>query len=50
MNKQRVANALLLLRFGIFVVIFVWALDKAINPQHSSGMIEFSPVDIFALE
>ncbi len=50
MNKQRVANALLLLRLEIFVVVFVWARDEAINPQHSSGMIVFSPVDIFALE
>ena len=40
MDNQRVANALLLLRLGVFVVMFVWTLDKLINPLHSGGIFE----------
>jgi hypothetical protein len=40
MDSNRVANALVLLRLGIFVVMFVWTLDKFINPQHSGGVFE----------
>lgn len=40
MDKQRIANALLLLRLGVFIVMFMWTLDKFINPQHSSAVFE----------
>lgn len=37
---KRTANALLFLRLGVFLVIFMWTLDKFINPQHSAGVFE----------
>ncbi|CAA0096212.1 Uncharacterised protein [Halioglobus japonicus] len=40
MDRNRVANALVLLRLGVFVVMLFWTLDKFINPQHSSGIFE----------
>jgi len=40
MEKQRVANALLLLRLGVFIVMLMWTLDKFVNPQHSAGVFE----------
>jgi len=40
MEKQRIANALLLLRLGVFVVMIMWTLDKFINPQHSGAVFE----------
>tara|TARA_R110001599_G_scaffold337686_1_gene556209 strand:+ start:28225 stop:28623 length:399 start_codon:yes stop_codon:yes gene_type:complete len=40
MDNQRVANALLLLRLGVFVVMLAWTLDKFVNPQHSGGIFE----------
>tara|TARA_R110002072_G_scaffold198102_5_gene355619 strand:+ start:123 stop:521 length:399 start_codon:yes stop_codon:yes gene_type:complete len=40
MDSNRIANALLLLRLGVFMVMFVWTLDKFINPQHSAGVFE----------
>ncbi len=35
MNEQKVARALLALRLGVFIVMFVWALDKFVNPEHA---------------
>ncbi len=32
--------SLLSLRIGVFVVMFVWALDKFVNPAHSAGIFE----------
>lgn len=40
MEKQRIAQALLSLRLGVFVVMFVWALDKFVNPAHSGQVFE----------
>lgn len=40
MDSNRVANALVMLRLGIFVVMFAWTLDKLVNPQHSSAIFE----------
>lgn len=40
MTQPRVANALLLLRLGVFIVMFMWTLDKFINPQHSGAVFE----------
>ncbi|MDT8449247.1 MAG: hypothetical protein RQ847_03645 [Wenzhouxiangellaceae bacterium] len=39
-QKNRIANALLFMRLGVFLVIFMWTLDKFINPQHSAGVFE----------
>lgn len=39
-RAQRTANALLLLRLGVFIVIFMWTLDKFVNPGHSAGVFE----------
>lgn len=39
-QAQRTANALLLLRLGVFIVIFMWTLDKFVNPGHASGVFE----------
>lgn len=40
MDTQRIANALLLLRFGVFIVMLMWTLDKFVNPQHSAAVYE----------
>lgn len=40
MNNQRISNALLLLRLGVFIVMFIWTLDKLFNPQHSGVVFE----------
>ena len=40
MEQQRIANALLLLRLGVFIVMIMWTLDKFINPQHSGAVFE----------
>jgi putative oxidoreductase len=37
-NQPKIANALVLLRLSIFVVMLMWTLDKFINPQHSAGV------------
>ncbi|MCJ8317644.1 hypothetical protein [Idiomarina sp.] len=38
--EQKLPWALLILRVGIFVVMFVWALDKFINPAHTAAVFE----------
>jgi len=40
MDQKRVANALLLLRLGVFIVMLMWTLDKFVNPQHSGAVFE----------
>lgn len=40
MDTQRIANALLLLRLGVFIVMLMWTLDKFVNPQHSAAVYE----------
>lgn len=40
LDKNRIANALLLLRLGVFIVILMWTLDKFVNPAHSAGVFE----------
>ena len=37
---RRLQVSLLSLRIGVFVVMFVWALDKFVNPAHSAGIFE----------
>jgi hypothetical protein len=41
-TENRVPFALLLLRLSVFLVMFVWTIDKFIEPQHASRiMAEF---------
>src|SRR6516225_6559101 len=41
-TENRVPLALLLLRLSVFLVMFVWTIDKFIEPQHASRiMAEF---------
>ena len=40
LDKNRIANALLFLRLGVFIVILMWTLDKFVNPAHSAGVFE----------
>jgi len=37
-QRDRIANALLLLRLGVFIVILMWTLDKFVNPGHAAGV------------
>ncbi|MEJ2183294.1 MAG: hypothetical protein P8Y66_07205 [Nitrospirota bacterium] len=37
-NGKRVALALVTLRAGVFVVMFMWTLDKFVNASHSAGV------------
>lgn len=37
---KRLQISLLSLRIGVFIVMFVWALDKFVNPAHSAGIFE----------
>lgn len=37
-DQERIATALPLLRLGVFIVMFVWTLDKFLNPQHSAAV------------
>jgi len=38
--EKKLPLALLLLRVGIFIVMFVWALDKFVNPGHTAAVFE----------
>ena len=40
MDKARIATSLLALRLGVFIVMFMWTMDKFVNPQHSSAIYE----------
>jgi putative oxidoreductase len=33
-------HALLLLRIGVFFVMFMWSLDKLVNPAHAAAVFE----------
>lgn len=35
-RDDRISLALLLLRLGVFIVMFMWTLDKFINPGHAA--------------
>ena len=35
-SEKRVALSLLLLRVGVFIVMFVWTLDKFVKPEHAA--------------
>lgn len=38
--EQKLPQALLALRVGVFIVMLVWTLDKFVNPDHASGVYE----------
>lgn len=38
--QKKLAWSLLALRLGIFIVMFVWALDKFVNPGHTAAVFE----------
>lgn len=38
--EQKLPWALLTLRVGIFIVMFVWAIDKVVNPAHAAAIFE----------
>lgn len=39
-NEKRLRVSLLLLRLGVFVVMFVWTLDKFVAPDHAARVFE----------
>lgn len=39
-ERDRIASALLALRVGVFIVMFMWTLDKLVNVSHASGVFE----------
>lgn len=39
-EKNRIEWSLFLLRIGVFIVMFVWTLDKFINPEHSAKVLQ----------
>jgi len=39
-ERERIATALLALRIGVFIVMFVWTLDKFVNVTHASRVFE----------
>ena len=39
-ERERISTALLALRIGVFVVMFMWTLDKFVNVAHASRVFE----------
>ena len=39
-ERERISTALLALRIGVFVVMFMWMLDKFVNVAHASRVFE----------
>lgn len=38
--KERVSSALVWLRYGVFIVMFMWTIDKFLNPGHAKGVFK----------
>lgn len=38
MKESRLSLSLLLLRYGVFIVMLMWTLDKFFNPKHAMGV------------
>jgi len=36
--EEKLRLSLLLLRLGVFIVMFMWTLDKFVNPDHAIGI------------
>lgn len=39
-QEQRLRISLLLLRIGVFIVMFFWAMDKLVAPDHAARVFE----------
>jgi putative oxidoreductase len=39
-NNKNLTLSLLFLRLGVFIVMFMWTLDKFVNPAHSAAILE----------
>jgi hypothetical protein len=39
-SKNRLPLALFLLRLGVFIVMFMWTIDKFLRPQHAASMFQ----------
>ena len=39
-NNDRLSLALLLLRIGVFLVMFIWTLDKFVRPEHAGEVFK----------
>lgn len=39
-SNSKLPLSLLLLRVGVFVVMFMWTLDKFVNPAHTAAVME----------
>ncbi len=55
-DRARIATALVSLRVGVFIVMFIWTLDKLVNATHASRVLEtfyglggFGPAAIAAI-
>jgi uncharacterized membrane protein YkgB len=40
MNNNRLQLSLFFLRLGVFVVMFVWTVDKFLRPEHAAAVFE----------
>jgi hypothetical protein len=38
---ERIPRALLLLRLSVFLVMFMWTLDKFLNPGHTAQVYSY---------
>lgn len=50
-DNDRIGYALFSLRVGVFVVMFIWTLDKILNPEHALKVYEkfyYIPADVAA--
>ena len=39
-SNKNLTLSLLFLRLGVFIVMFMWTLDKFVNPAHSAAILE----------
>lgn len=39
-DQRKIELSLFLLRFGVFIVLFAWTLDKLLNPGHAIKVFE----------
>lgn len=39
-STSKLELPLLTLRLGVFIVMFMWTLDKFVNPQHAAGIFQ----------
>jgi len=40
-NSKSLKKALFSLRLGVFIVMFMWTLDKFVNPEHTAKVFSF---------